>query len=322
MTGTMIDDKCQHAIPFILSLLDGVRSWDSSASNSQPFFLGINGVQGVGKSVLVSLIQKTLEAPPYNLPTIVFSIDDIYLPHADQKSLAKTHKDNGLLQHRGQPGTHDVHLGLSVLESLKQNRPTRIPSFDKSAYHGQGDRVPESEWEIANQDPQKMIRVVLFEGWCVGFRSLPPAVLESKHAAAVSSLQSPNTSYTGQLACHSLSSLETINEALKSYDSLTDYLDAFIHVDAVDPQFVYKWRLQQEAELRAKMGAGMEDEEVIRFVNGYYPAYELYTDGLRHGLFTSSHQPGSAGVSNQESGKKQMTLVVGEDRKVIEVAVQ
>jgi len=312
MAGTRIDDKCQHAIPFILSLLESVRSQDSSASNSQPFFLGINGVQGVGKSVLVSLMQKTLEAPPYSLPTAVFSIDDIYLSHADQESLAKTHKDNGLLQHRGQPGTHDVHLGLSVLESLKQSKPTRIPSYDKSAYHGRGDRVPESEWEIVNQDPQKLIRVVLFEGWCVGFRPLSPEALQQKHAAAVQALKnsSPGNEYKGRLGHNTLASVTTINTALQKYDEITAQLDAFIHIDALDPQYVYKWRLEQEAGLRASRGSGMTDEQVRHFVDGYYPAYELYTETLREGVFK--------GVKEEWRGR-QLRLIVGEDRKVRKV---
>lgn len=32
--------------------------------------------------------------------------------------------------------------------------------------------------------------------------------------------------------------------------------------------FVYEWRLQQEAALRASKGVGMSDEQVIKFVNG------------------------------------------------------
>lgn len=45
-------------------------------------------------------------------------------------------------------------------------------------------------------------------------------------------------------------------------------LDAIIHVDASDPQYVYKWRSEQEAGLRASKGCGMTDEEVKNFVDG------------------------------------------------------
>lgn len=38
--------------------------------------------------------------------------------------------------------------------------------------------------------------------------------------------------------------------------------------DAEDTQYVYEWRLEQEAALRATKGAGMTDEQVVDFVNG------------------------------------------------------
>ena len=44
--------------------------------------------------------------------------------------------------------------------------------------------------------------------------------------------------------------------------------DAFIHIDAEDPQYVYKWRLQQEETTRAQKGSGMTDEQVKHFVDG------------------------------------------------------
>lgn len=45
-------------------------------------------------------------------------------------------------------------------------------------------------------------------------------------------------------------------------------LDAFVHIDAEQTTYVYDWRLQQEAALRASKGTGMTDEQVIHFVNG------------------------------------------------------
>lgn len=38
--------------------------------------------------------------------------------------------------------------------------------------------------------------------------------------------------------------------------------------DAEDTQYVYAWRLEQEAALRATKGTGMTDERVVKFVNG------------------------------------------------------
>ena len=269
-------------------------------------------MQGAGKTVLVDILKKTLTSPPHSLSTVVFSLDDLYLTHDSQVSLAQANPHNPLLQHRGQPSTHDIPLALSVFRDLKQNQRTRIPQYNKAAFSGQGDRVPESGWEEVNSDPSKPVRVVLFEGWCVGFRPLPLNTLKQKYAAAVEGLNAstPSTPYSGRLGHNTLESVTTINEALKGYDEITSQLDAFIHIDALDPQYVYKWRLQQEAGLRAAKGSGMTDEQVRHFVDGYYPAYELYADTLREGVFK--------GVKEEWQGK-QLRLVVGEDRKVREV---
>jgi len=307
------DDKGQYVVPFILSLLSQHEARHSGNPGPPPFFIGLNGVQGAGKSVLVEILKSTLTSAPHNLPTVVFSLDDLYLTHADQVALARSNPDNPLLQHRGQPSTHDVPLALSVFASLKRNEPTKIPRYDKAAFSGEGDRVPESDWEEVNSQPSApVVRVVLFEGWCVGFRPLPSEVLEAKWSAAVSALQNsaPSRPYRGRLGHNSLQSVTTINKALETYDELTRQFDAFVHIDALDPLYVYKWRLEQEAHLRATRGSGMTDEQVVAFVDGYYPAYELYTDTLRQGVFK--------GITDNWGGK-QLRLIVGEDRKVREV---
>ncbi len=112
-------------------------------------------------------------------------------------------------------------------------------------------------------------------------------------------------SYNGRLGYNTFQSISDINTALKQYNQITDQFDAFIHIDAQDPQYVYKWRLQQEEGLRAKKGTGMTDEQVKHFVDGYYPAYELFTETLRKGVF--------------EDKGRQLRIVVGQDRKVVSV---
>lgn len=307
------DDKAQFVVPFILERLKSHRQ--KYSQNPPPFFIGLNGVQGAGKSVLVSILQSTLQSDPYNLPTVVFSLDDLYLTHADQVKLAESHPKNPLLQHRGQPSTHDIPLGLSVFKSLKEQKPTKIPQYNKAAFSGQGDRVPDSEWEAVNNDPTNCIQVVLFEGWSVGFRPLSSERLKAKHEAALNALHDTNANYVGRLAYNSLESVTDINNALKQYDRLTDQFDLFVHIDAADPQFVYQWRLQQEQGLREKKGSGMTDDQVRHFVDGYYPAYELYTETLRRGVFRPID--GEKETGNWQG--RQLRLVVGQDRKVLEV---
>lgn len=296
----IIDDKSEHCIPFIIERLKAHEQRYPAPAEAPPFFIGLNGVQGAGKTVLVSTIQKTLRNAPYNLPNVVLSADDIYLTHADQVALAESNPKNPLLQHRGQPSTHDLALGLSVFESLRRLEPTKIPQYNKAAFNGQGDRVPESQWEQVNGPGQEKIKVVLFEGWCVAFRPLDDASLKAKWREAVEKKDSGH--YSGRLGYNRLEDVAAINEALKSYDKLTDQLNALVHIDAEDLQFVYKWRLQQEEGLRASKGSGMTDDQVKHFVDGYYPSYELFTETLQAGVFKD---PG-----------RQLRLIVGEDRRV------
>jgi D-glycerate 3-kinase len=157
--------------------------------------------------------------------------------------------------------------------------------------------VPASEWTTVNGPGQAKIQVVIFEGWCVGFRPLDEATIEAKWRAPSRTLHR-----------HKLEHLFFVNERLRAYDAVTDLLDAFVHIDAADTEYVYAWRLQQEEALRRERGAGMTDEQVVKFVDAYYPAYELFSDGLRAGILPD--RPGS-----------QLQLVVAKDRSVQEKTV-
>lgn len=159
---------------------------------------------------------QTLRSPPHSLPTTVLSIDDLYLNHADQVSLASSQPDNPLIQHRGEPSTHDLKLGETVFSALKSRRPIKIPVYDKSLFNGQGDRADESTWEEVNRPGEASIDVVVFEGWCVGFRALRDEDVERKWRDAKEGRLGES-----QLAQHRLTDLLFINEALKGYDLLT-----------------------------------------------------------------------------------------------------
>ena len=291
----IIDDKSPHCIPFILRQLSRHRSLPTNAS--KPFFIGLNGVQGAGKTTLVSALATTLRKKE-GLETLVCSIDDLYLKHEDQVALAREHRDNPLVQHRGEPGTHDMALARELFSALREGRETRVPEYDKSVFNGQGDRVPSFQWKTVNGADQPKIQVIIFEGWCVGFRALSAGEVEEKQ-------KRPSTT----LHRHRLEDLLFVNGRLREYEVVNGVLDAFIHIDAEEMGYVYAWRQEQEAALRREKGVGMSVEEVERFVDGYYPAYELFTDKLRQGLF-----------KGREDGKgRQLRLIVGRDRRVKEV---
>ncbi|RDL38828.1 p-loop containing nucleoside triphosphate hydrolase [Venustampulla echinocandica] len=295
--NTIIDDKSPHCIPFIIShlhhhLADPIKA-------NRPFVVGLNGIQGAGKTTLVSALAENLRVKE-GLETLVLSIDDLYLTREDQVKLASEHAANKLVQYRGEPGTHDMQLAHATITSLLSNRETKIPSYDKSLHSGLGDRLPLSQWKTVNGPSQPPIRVIVLEGWCVGFRSLPPSTIAAKQASP--------TSLT--LQNHKLEDLLFVNEKLREYDVLTDAFDAFIHIDAEDTRWVYDWREEQESALRRERGVGMSVEEVKNFVDAYFPAYELFVEGVRDGVLKGMGQDGKA---------RQLRLVVGKDRRVKQV---
>lgn len=50
----IIDDKSEHCIPFILERIRLHRQqYESKGETPPPFFVGLNGVQGAGKTTLV-----------------------------------------------------------------------------------------------------------------------------------------------------------------------------------------------------------------------------------------------------------------------------
>ncbi|KAL2196766.1 P-loop containing nucleoside triphosphate hydrolase protein [Corynascus similis CBS 632.67] len=297
----VVDDKSPIIIPWILSRIAEYKKQHLEETNPRPFIVGLNGVQGVGKTTLVRALAQTLQERE-GLPTLVVSIDDFYLTHADQLALAAAHPDNALVQHRGEPGTHDIPLLTTFLDALQFNaHPVPIPQYDKSAFSGLGDRAPPSTWPSTS--PANPPRVLILEGWCVGFRPLDPADLSSRWSAGSSSRT---------LHKHKLEHLQLVNERLADYDRVVNgALDAFVHIDAEDTEYVYAWRAEQEAQLWREKGSGMTEEQVVRFVDAYYPAYELYTDGVRRGVFEGV--PGRQGC--------QLRVVVGRDRAVVESMV-
>ncbi|PGH06794.1 hypothetical protein AJ79_06435 [Helicocarpus griseus UAMH5409] len=318
----IIDDKSEYCIPFLLDRLEEHHKKHAGNPNPPPFFVGLNGVQGAGKTVLVTLLRSTLSSAPHNLPTITFSLDDVYLNHADQQRLAASNPSNPLLEHRGQPSTHDVALGRQVFDSLRQGLPTKIPAYDKSAFNGQGDRLPESQWEMVNDVSagQKRVKVVIFEGWCVGFRARPEEEIRRAWEDAVEQRTRDPEGYKGRLGHVKFEDVKAINDALRSYDVFTDQLDAFIHIDAEDTHFVYDWRQEQERNLLAAKGSGMTGEQVNKFVDGYYPSYELFTPTLRQGVFAPRYETDELGSSSDNSWKDmQLRLVVNRQRRVCDV---
>lgn len=137
-------------------------------------------------------------------------------------ALAKSQPNNPLVQHRGQPSTHDVQLGIETFTAITNRKQNiRVPSYDKSAFNGAGDKLPVSNWETCNREGEPPVEVVIFEGWCVGFRALSDDQVEQKWKAAVQEYESKGDAYEGRLGRLQLDSVLFVNNKLREYDQMT-----------------------------------------------------------------------------------------------------
>src|SRR5262249_13188387 len=111
-----------------------------------------------GKSTAADAVARQLEAQ--GLAVAILSLDDLYLAH--ERRLALARQIHPLFATRGVPGTHDVELGIAVVDRLRAGAPTPLPPSDKAT----DTSLPPSAWPAS----AAKVDVVLFEGWCVGAR--------------------------------------------------------------------------------------------------------------------------------------------------------
>ena len=81
-----------------------------------------------------------------------------------------------------------------------------------------------------NAEGSPPIEVIVFEGWCVGFRALSDEQVETKWKAAKDDFEKNGDAYQGQLGKQKLSSALFVNSCLREYDSLTNQFGAFVHM--------------------------------------------------------------------------------------------
>jgi D-glycerate 3-kinase len=272
-----------------------------------PFILGIAGPQGSGKSTLAAAIVDALGKA--GLRGAQVSLDDFYRTHDELVSLKTTNPDNKLFRTRGHAGSHDEALAAKFFADIKAPSGTvAIPSFDKSAFNGEGDRTLPQEWATLNLP----IDVLVFEGWCLGFRALSDDALQKQWELAralppethsISGISVPKST----LASHRLGHLKMMNDNLRNYCEQfmgPAHFDYLVQLDATDISIVYHWRIEQERDLRQRKGRGMTDTQVLRFVEGYMPAYELYLSRLRAEPFGSE--------------QRHVRLLLNADRSIVE----
>ncbi|EJT96729.1 P-loop containing nucleoside triphosphate hydrolase protein [Dacryopinax primogenitus] len=263
-----------RAVPLMAS---HILSHLPPSPRAEPLFVLLQGPQGSGKTFLCTSLASLLRSQ-HNLRVAVLSIDDLYLPHAGLKKLAREHPENPLLTGRGQPGTHDLDLGVGIFRALRraqEHNTTILPVFDKSLFGGEGDRAFEGIPVLGKVD------VVLVEGWCTGFYPLSDEELDQRFVT-YSSWKGP------KIPEHRIQDVREINDFLKLYAvEWWIAFSVFIQVSSLLTEYiayVHEWRLQQEHNMKAKNGGkGMSDEQVKAFVDRYLPGYYYFSDGVAHG---------------------------------------
>jgi len=216
------------------------------AAAGAPLVVGVTGAQGSGKSAAAGAL--TLLLRDRGLRAAVLSIDDLYLTKAERGRLADT--VHPLFATRGVPGTHDVALGIEVIESLFSAGETAVPRFDKAA----DDRRPHTDWDrVAGP-----VDMVLFEGWCVGARPQVEAAL----AEPINDLERTRDP-DGVWRRHANAALAGPYQALFAKIRWQALLRA--------PSFeaVLGWRIEQEHKLRERTGGGQTDAEIAVFIQHY-----------------------------------------------------
>jgi D-glycerate 3-kinase len=236
----------------------------------RPLIQGILGGQGTGKTTMAAVLTLVLAHLGYR--TLSISLDDLYKTYRER--LALKQQDPRLMR-RGPPGTHDIDLGIAVLDQLRQP-PARgnlkfeiadfklnqsnlqseisnfksilVPRFDKSAWGGEGDRT---QPEIVQN-----IDIVLFEGWFVGVRPIDPAAFDRAPPPIITEADRTFA--------------RDMNAKLQDYLPLWDRLDRLMVLHPVDYRLSQRWRREAEQKMIAAGKSGMTDETVNQFVEYFW----------------------------------------------------
>lgn len=214
--------------------------------DQQPLVQGILGGQGTGKTTLTAALALILQS--LGLRVCRLSIDDLYKTYADRQQLQQS---DPRLRWRGPPGTHDIELGLEVLQQLRAQRASvAVPRFDKSAQGGAGDR--------ATPEPVQGADVVLFEGWFVGARPVDAARFDQAPAPI---LTEADRIFARDSNCR-----------LQAYLPLWNEIDRLVVLHPSDYRFSQQWRRQAEQQMIATGRSGMSDAEIDQFVEYFWKA--------------------------------------------------
>ena len=249
------NEKFKNKEKMIKSFLIPICFWIAKKADKQkPYFIGLAGGQGTGKTTISSIIKIILEKY-FKLKVFKISIDDFYKTRKERINLSK--KIHPMLMTRGVPGTHDIKMMLDFFKKtkLKRFKKMKLPNFNKAI----DDRSPKKTWYNINQQPD----IIIFEGWCVGAR----AEINKTLKKPINSIEKTND--------ENLVWRKYVNQQLKTkYKKLYSQLNCMIYLKAKNFSLLQKWRLKQEKKLwlKTKMKSRhkiMSKGDVINFMQTY-----------------------------------------------------
>jgi len=271
-----------YYVPVALWLESQIRQGKKMKEQKGAVCVGFSLPQGAGKTTLAESMTNALEEIGYRVAVV--SYDDFYLTREDQVSLqqlhegnpyvvmicfsysilARIHSNDRYMFGRGVAGTHDIALGSDVLDLMinasNKIKKIYVPRYDKTRHDGQGDRMPQEKWHIA----QGPLDLVILEGWMLGF---------GMHEHDRDSIR------------NQFPGMEIVHDYIKQYEYWISKLDAALIAGVEDIKIVYEWREQAEKKNRDRGLGAMSVEEVIFFCNRYMPSYYTYAPKLyAHGI--------------------------------------
>ena len=248
-------DKFKNKERMIKSFLIPLCFWiNGKANKKKPYFVGLAGGQGTGKTTTSSLI-KIILSKYFKLNVFRISIDDFYKTRKERISLSK--RVHPMLLTRGVPGTHDINMMLNFFKKSKSKKFKRLklPTFNKAI----DDRFSKKHWYDLKKKPD----VIIFEGWCVGAKSEKNVTLKR----TINSME--KTKDQKQIW------RKYVNDQLKTkYRKLYSQLNCLIYLKAKDFSLLQKWRLKQERKLwiKSKKSSNtkiMSKQDVLSFMQTY-----------------------------------------------------
>ena len=246
-------DKFKNKERMIKLFLIPLCFWISKKTDKKrPYFVGLAGGQGTGKTTISSLI-KIILIKYFKLKVFRISIDDFYKTRKERINLSK--RVHPMLLTRGVPGTHDINMVLDFFKKTKSKKFKRLklPTFNKAI----DDRFNKKKW----YDLKKRPDVIIFEGWCVGAKSEKNDTLNK----TINSLEKAKDQKRIWR--------KYVNHQLKSkYKKLYLQLNCLVYLKAKNFNLLQKWRLKQERKLwitskvKSKI---MSKGDVLNFMQTY-----------------------------------------------------